>query len=40
MTPLGISATAVRDALARGRSARYLLPDAVLDYIQENRLYA
>lgn len=40
MTPLGISATAIRDALARGRSVRYLLPDAVLDYIQENRLYA
>lgn len=40
MTPLAISATAIRDALARGRSVRYLLPDAVLDYIQENRLYA
>ena len=40
MTPLGISATAIRDALARGRSVRYLLPDAVLDYIHENRLYA
>ncbi len=40
MTPLAISATAIRDALAQGKSARYLLPDAVLDYIQENRLYA
>ncbi len=40
MTPLAISATAIREALAHGRSVRYLLPDAVLDYIQENRLYA
>ena len=40
MTPLAISATAIRDALARGKSARYLLPDSVLDYIQENHLYA
>lgn len=39
MTPLTISATAIREALARGRSVRYLLPDAVLDYIKENRLY-
>ncbi|HQS99339.1 MAG: nicotinic acid mononucleotide adenylyltransferase [Hydrogenophilales bacterium 16-64-46] len=40
MTPLDISATAIREALARGHSARYLLPDSVLDYIQENQLYA
>lgn len=40
MTPLAISATAIREALARSRSVRYLLPGAVLDYIQENRLYA
>ncbi len=40
MTPLAISATAIRDALAQGKSARYLLPDSVLDYIQENHLYA
>lgn len=39
MTPLGISATAIRTALARHESARYLLPDAVLDYIHEHRLY-
>ncbi len=39
MTPLGISATAIRAALARHESARYLLPDAVLDYIHEHRLY-
>ena len=40
MTPLDISATALRDTLGRGRSARYLLPDAVLDYIHEHHLYA
>lgn len=40
MTPLAISATAIREALARGCSARYLLPDSVLDYIGENQLYA
>jgi nicotinate-nucleotide adenylyltransferase len=39
MTPLGISATAIRDTLARNGSARYLLPDAVLDYINEHQLY-
>lgn len=38
-TPLGISATAIRDTLARHGSARYLLPDAVLDYIHEHQLY-
>jgi nicotinate-nucleotide adenylyltransferase len=40
MTPLDISATAIRDTLARQGSARYLLPDAVLDYIHEQQLYA
>src|SRR5512139_2642484 len=39
-TPLDISATAIRDTLARHGSARYLLPDAVLDYIHEHQLYA
>lgn len=38
-TPLDISATAIRDTLARNGSARYLLPDAVLDYIYEHQLY-
>lgn len=37
--PLDISATAIRDILARHESARYLLPDAVLDYIHEHQLY-
>jgi len=40
MTPLDISATAIRDILARHGSARYLLPDVVLDYIHEQKLYA
>jgi nicotinate-nucleotide adenylyltransferase len=39
MTPLDISATAIRDTLARHGSVRYLLPDAVLDYIHEQKLY-
>jgi len=39
MTPLDISATAIRDTLARHGSARYLLPDVVLDYIHEHQLY-
>ena len=39
MTPLGISATRIREALARRTSPRYLLPDAVLDYIQHHSLY-
>ncbi|XP_062283299.1 nicotinamide/nicotinic acid mononucleotide adenylyltransferase 1 [Scomber scombrus] len=34
-----ISATHVRRALRRGRSVRYLLPDSVVDYIQEHGLY-
>jgi nicotinate-nucleotide adenylyltransferase len=40
MTPLDISATAIRELLARRGSARYLLPDAVLDYIHQQKLYA
>jgi nicotinate-nucleotide adenylyltransferase len=40
MTPLDISATAIRNTLARHGSVRYLLPDAVLDYIHEQNLYA
>lgn len=40
MTPLDISATAIRNTLARHGSVRYLLPDAVLDYIHEHQLYA
>jgi nicotinate-nucleotide adenylyltransferase len=39
MTQLAISATQIRQLLANGKSARYLLPDAVLDYIQLHQLY-
>ena len=39
MTPLAISATAIRALLARGESPRFLLPDAVLDYIHHHHLY-
>lgn len=35
-----ISATLVRRAMRRGRSIRYLLPDAVVHYIQEHSLYS
>lgn len=40
MTPLAISATDIRRMRAEGRSVRYLLPPAVLDYIDRNGLYA
>lgn len=36
---LDISATMIRDAVHAGASPRYLLPDAVLDYIESHRLY-
>lgn len=39
ITPLDISATAIREAIRKQRSPRYLLPDSVLDYIQRNSLY-
>ena len=39
ITALDISATRIRKALAAGASARYLLPDPVLDYIARHRLY-
>ena len=39
MTPLDISATLIRATLRAGRSARYLLPDSVLAYIQTHQLY-
>jgi nicotinate-nucleotide adenylyltransferase len=38
-TPLAISATQIRQLLASGRSARFLLPDSVLSYIHAHRLY-
>lgn len=38
-TPLAISATAIRAKLAAGQSARYLAPDAVLEYAERHLLY-
>ena len=39
ITALDIAATQIRGLLAGSASARYLVPDAVLDYIETNRLY-
>ena len=39
-TLLDISATRIRARVAAGKSIRYLLPDATLDYIATNRLYS
>ena len=36
---LEISGSMIRDSLARGVSPRYLLPDPVLDYIRNQKLY-
>ncbi len=38
-TPLEVSATHIRERLAARRSIRFLVPDAVLDYIEVHRLY-
>jgi nicotinate-nucleotide adenylyltransferase len=39
ITGLDIAATRIRARLADGKSPRYLVPDAVLDYIAANHLY-
>ncbi|HKQ23216.1 MAG TPA: nicotinate-nucleotide adenylyltransferase [Burkholderiales bacterium] len=39
ITALDISATHIRAMLAQGSSPRYLVPDAVLEYIDRNHLY-
>jgi nicotinate-nucleotide adenylyltransferase len=39
ITALEISATAIRRRLAQGLSVRYLVPDAVLDYIDSHQIY-
>ena len=39
MTLLPVSATGIRRALKQGESVRYLLPDAVIDYINQHQLY-
>ena len=36
---LPISSSEIRERIAEGRSVRFLLPDAVLDYIREQGLY-
>lgn len=38
-TPLAVSATQIRSLLANDRSARFLVPDAVLAYINAHGLY-
>lgn len=39
MTQLDISATRIRTLLSKGESARYLLPDALLEHIRLHHLY-
>jgi len=39
-TLLDVSATVIRTLISNNRSARYLLPDTVLDYIETNHLYS
>ncbi|MEY4592905.1 MAG: hypothetical protein RIR18_1800 [Pseudomonadota bacterium] len=39
MTPLDISATQIRHLHRQHQSVRYLLPDCVLDYIEQHHLY-
>jgi len=39
ITSLDISANRIRDLIRNGHSARYLLPDTVLEYIHKNGLY-
>ncbi len=40
ITAQDISATHIREALASGKAAKYLMPDAVLAYIQQQQLYS
>lgn len=40
ITLLPISATGIRQALQRGESIRYLVPDKVIDYIRQHQLYS
>jgi nicotinate-nucleotide adenylyltransferase len=39
ITPLEISSTEIRQTLHNNSSARYLMPDSVLNYIHERQLY-
>ncbi len=40
ITLLPVSATGIRQALQRGESIRYLVPDSVIDYIRQHQLYS
>ena len=40
MSPLDISATRIRVDLRHNISPRYLVPDAILNYISQNKLYS
>ena len=37
---ISISSTLVRDLIAQGKSVRYLVPDAVAEYIEQRHIYA
>jgi nicotinate-nucleotide adenylyltransferase len=39
VTALDISATAIRHMIAAGRNPQFLLPDGVIDYIRQQKLY-
>ncbi len=39
VTPLGISATQIRRLIAAGENPKFLLPDAVINYINQHQLY-
>jgi len=39
VTQLDISATAIRNIIARKQNPGFLLPDAVIEYIKQNKLY-
>jgi len=39
LTPLEISATMIRNLISRGESVEYLMPNAVIEYIQQHDLY-
>lgn len=38
-TPLEVASSSIRQVLSSGQSGKYLLPESVLDYIQEHALY-